>query len=489
MNRLRSQRSQRPPSSFSPLSGKSLLGRILCSLAACSLFSVFCRVLSANITGVDEFGPYFQPTPFYASLPLLLIFYFILRKSLFLFSVPREFPPLPPYDGSDGANRRAEATAFFSRFLCAWDPALDIAIFTLLFFLLSPGRIFPTAVMFRDYYFPFLPAAALLIPFLLMIFGIDTLSRYSAEKAIRFKQSMKNSDRSSSPSGDSPSDDEKTAETPPAVQDGVQDDVHDGPGVSWILGRCLLILIVWSVGGSLLLSVLVPLAYSFLLMLFRDGGNVLSRSALLTFVLLLAAAMLVLMPVIRLLRATVKRVTFLRRLRRIVEEKDRKDALSDKGTGTSALSAERTGMSAHPGADGSLYPRTKVKHPFLSLLFSVRGESFRMVCGGRIYACKLLCSRKKTVPIELSPEGIGKRIHRFRIRKVTVFTYHRFFRFGFSGEDCDGKLLIVLPTPKEIYRREKGRISSCDNGDRVGDYRIYTGSAFLNAFERECIDR
>lgn len=70
-----------------------------------------------------------------------------------------------------------------------------------------------------------------------------------------------------------------------------------------------------------------------------------------------------------------------------------------------------------------------------------------------------------------------------------MFTYHRFFRFGFSGEDCDGKLLIVLPAPKEIYRRKNGRISSCDNGDRVGDYRIYTGSAFLNAFDRECIDR
>lgn len=274
MNRLRPQRSQRPPSSFSPLSGKSLLGRILCSLAACSLFSLFCRVLSANIIGVDELGPYFQPAPFYASLPLLLIFYFILRKSLFLFSVPRELPPLSPYDGSDGVNRRAEAAAFFSRFLRAWDPVLDIAIFTLLFFILSPDRIFPAAVMFRDYYFPFLPAA-LLVPFLLMIFGIDTLSRYSAEKAFRYKQSMQKSSPPSSPSGDFPSDGEKTAVTPPVVR--------DGPGVSRILGRCLLILIVWSVGGSLLLSVLVPILYHFLLMLFRDGGNVLARSALLTF--------------------------------------------------------------------------------------------------------------------------------------------------------------------------------------------------------------
>lgn len=128
--------------------------------------------------------------------------------------------------------------------------------------------------MFRDYYFPFLPAA-LLVPFLLMIFGIDTLSRYSAEKAFRYKQSMQKSSPPSSPSGDFPSDGEKTAVTPPVVR--------DGPGVSRILGRCLLILIVWSVGGSLLLSVLVPILYHFLLMLFRDGGNVLARSALLTF--------------------------------------------------------------------------------------------------------------------------------------------------------------------------------------------------------------
>ena len=34
-----------------------------------------------------------------------------------------------------------------------------------------------------------------------------------------------------------------------------------------------------------------------------------------------------------------------------------------------------------------------------------------------------------------------------------------------------------------------GSVTTLDNGDVIGGYKIFTGSGFLNALERNCIDR
>lgn len=146
MNRLRPQRSQRPPSSFSPLSGKSLLGRILCSLAACSLFSLFCRVLSANIIGVDRAWSLFSARPVLRlPSPAADLLFYPPQKPFPFFGSPGASAPVALRRVGRRKPKSRSSLAFFSRFLRCMGPVLDIAIFTLLFFILSPDRIFPAA--------------------------------------------------------------------------------------------------------------------------------------------------------------------------------------------------------------------------------------------------------------------------------------------------------------------------------------------------------
>ena len=127
------------------------------------------------------------------------------------------------------------------------------------------------------------------------------------------------------------------------------------------------------------------------------------------------------------------------------------------------------------------------KHLFSSLFSIFHGENFRIIIGSECFSCKFITAVKYSTPLVLNKEGIGRFIRTFKFFKFKVFQYDKTFRFGYESE-CK-KILIINPTPEKIYGIREKQLRALDNGDSVGDYSIYTATAFLNALDRDCLGR
>ena len=64
-------------------------------------------------------------------------------------------------------------------------------------------------------------------------------------------------------------------------------------------------------------------------------------------------------------------------------------------------------------------------------------------------------------------------------RSVSTFDY----RFDAEGE----KILLFNPVPTFLFRKAEDE-TSCplDNGETVGEYKVFSGNGFLRALERDC---
>ena len=121
---------------------------------------------------------------------------------------------------------------------------------------------------------------------------------------------------------------------------------------------------------------------------------------------------------------------------------------------------------------------TGINRPYRSVFALYDGESFRVKRNGKEYACKLVSALRKSRPMVIHENGVYE-----LIRSKYIPFGQRGYDFGFDA-DCQ-KVLILSPTPKLIF---DSRMRQLDNGDTVGGYKLYTGTAFLNALERDCID-
>ncbi len=129
---------------------------------------------------------------------------------------------------------------------------------------------------------------------------------------------------------------------------------------------------------------------------------------------------------------------------------------------------------------------SKIEKPYLSVLFQREGINFSVEKSGRKYDCKFISGFFYNSPIIFSDKGDGICQHTLRIFRIELLHVRSRIDFAFEG---DGeKILIVSPVPSNIYvsnENEKPRLA--DNGDAAGNYRIYSGTGFLNSLERDCI--
>lgn len=109
---------------------------------------------------------------------------------------------------------------------------------------------------------------------------------------------------------------------------------------------------------------------------------------------------------------------------------------------------------------------------------------FSVVHRGTRYECKFVYSLRKYDTMILTNYGEGSIIYDYRLGQVHLFRRMKFFRYDF--ESNSPKILIILPTSKRVMHSESGR--DLDVGDRVGEYTVYTATAFLNALERDCLN-
>lgn len=167
---------------------------------------------------------------------------------------------------------------------------------------------------------------------------------------------------------------------------------------------------------------------------------------------IIAAALILLFYVFRYGRAYIKRRTFLKRLASICR--------SEK------------------------YQTLTTVYPFRSLFALYDGESFRVRAGEREYSCKFISGVRRRVMLVLYPNGICQFIKTVKLFRLDFSRTVKTYVFEWEA-DCP-RILILNPAPYKVCEPGGGEL---DNGDRVGAYKVFTGPAFLNALERDCVDR
>lgn len=132
------------------------------------------------------------------------------------------------------------------------------------------------------------------------------------------------------------------------------------------------------------------------------------------------------------------------------------------------------------------YTVSDIDQPYLSIFKPSEGESFALTKGDKTYSCKFIAATKKALPMAIHPNGEVHFFHNLEIRKVKIWGYKTVQHFGYNSENP--KILIVNPVPKKMMAY-KGTIVEIDNGQFVGDYKVYNMTAFIRALENETLER
>lgn len=153
------------------------------------------------------------------------------------------------------------------------------------------------------------------------------------------------------------------------------------------------------------------------------------------------------------LRAVVKRGKLMRRLTKICEEKQ--------------------------------YSMTRENY-YRSILLPNKGPEITIRTGEGTYACKLLNSFAKKTPLYLAPSedqegGSGLLVGRGYAIQYAVKTHYSF-------APGDKKILILIPVPHFVYKKASVGWGTLLAADRVGDFTVYSLSAFLNALDLNALE-
>ena len=149
-----------------------------------------------------------------------------------------------------------------------------------------------------------------------------------------------------------------------------------------------------------------------------------------------------------------------------------------------------------------------LRRAYLSVFFDFSGYTFGVRAHGKTFYCRLMASVKRSNNVHVSPNGTLCRVFSVSLPKVGMLRVYSTRRmeenpnnrelelFAFSSLtdytfEADGhKILLLNPVAKRVYGvEEKGQLYVLDNGMSVGEYKVFTGNAFLRALERDCADR
>ena len=131
------------------------------------------------------------------------------------------------------------------------------------------------------------------------------------------------------------------------------------------------------------------------------------------------------------------------------------------------------------------------------------GANFVINANGKRYACKLLASKNKANPMYFTENG---ELYEVKVKSFTFLGNVRGMGgaaanlgsiniskkatvSSFAFESEYPKLVIVNPIPVKIFAGHPDYSAAIDAGSKVGEYRIYNASGFMNAVERDCVER
>ena len=128
------------------------------------------------------------------------------------------------------------------------------------------------------------------------------------------------------------------------------------------------------------------------------------------------------------------------------------------------------------------YALTGIQYPYRSVFKVCEGESFKVGIGNKTYSCKFIGTLDSLTPLALYPNGTMVFLDKNPFKVTTIY------KFAYKS-DCP-QILVLNPTPRHVYAHQEGnRLAKVDNGDRVGNYKLYTATAFLRALELDVLDR
>ncbi len=133
------------------------------------------------------------------------------------------------------------------------------------------------------------------------------------------------------------------------------------------------------------------------------------------------------------------------------------------------------------------FEMTEVQHPYLSAFRVCKGESFQITTHKKAYSCKLVGAPKRFLPMAIHPSGALHFVHSFSMFKATLYSYTTVKDISYDSELP--KILIVNPAPIKLSCYFRNKIAEIDNGALVGEYKIYTATAFIRAIETDTVER
>lgn len=214
-------------------------------------------------------------------------------------------------------------------------------------------------------------------------------------------------------------------------------------------------LVIYMLGGGVLMFI-APY-FSGIFTVITGLENAFSPNTVIGLCVLLGCVIII-PPCIRALRGLLKRKSFIKQLKSVCRQKG--------------------------------YVLSDIKVPYKSLFGMYAGESFTVKTDKATYSCKLLSSMKKGIPTVLKADGTVEFIHSFSIgkkgAKLELFRYVKKFNFAYEAQGT--KVLIVIPVSKFMQTDLGGKTVDIDNGETVGEYKVFAGTGFVNALERECIE-
>ncbi len=122
--------------------------------------------------------------------------------------------------------------------------------------------------------------------------------------------------------------------------------------------------------------------------------------------------------------------------------------------------------------------------PYRSLFTLYDGENLRIRAAERLYSIKFLACKSRRKPLVLHEDGVCEFLTVVRFAKAEVTRLSR--AFDCAWESTGYKIWLLDPVS---YKVMNVRAEELDNGSVIGEYKIFTCTAFLNALERECVER
>jgi hypothetical protein len=129
---------------------------------------------------------------------------------------------------------------------------------------------------------------------------------------------------------------------------------------------------------------------------------------------------------------------------------------------------------------------SEIKKPFSFIFACIGGYNFTVEAHGKKYDCKFLSGIHKNAPVMFDLFGAGVWIHYFRIRGKELFKYVHRFEYAFESENH--KILIISPTPREMFLGENMHRRRVDTGDSIGEYKLFNENGFLRSLELGVLD-